>query len=141
MTKFGLAMGVIFLLPLVLFAGKNLADYPLQIQVVESHWHRLRNGTVDGWGRGDIRDGDAIHGFDFTYSYAEPFQRTIGDAHYLAKWKKEPFKLEMLVGVIGAPDKHYTYELKTSLREDVYVPSPGGAVAVSQEEYKARHAK
>jgi hypothetical protein len=145
MRKSVLTVCVFFLFAVSLLAGKNLADYPLQIQVIESHWHRHRYRgieTVDGWGRGDIRDGDSIRGFDFTYESSEPFQRTVGDAHYLAKWKKESLKMEMLVGEIGASDKYQTYDLKTSVREDVYVPGSGGAaVAISQEEYKAKSAK
>jgi hypothetical protein len=42
----------------------------------------------------------------------------------------------MLVGEIGASDKYQTYDLKTSVREDVYVPGPDGAIAISQQEYK-----
>jgi hypothetical protein len=139
MRKFILTAILPVLFATSLLAGKNLADYPLQIQVIESHWHNRRyNGieSVDGWGRGDVRDGDSIRGFDFTYSSAQPFHRTIGDAHYLAKWKKESLRLEMLVGEIGASDKYQTYDLKTSVREDVYVPGPDGAVAISQQEYK-----
>jgi len=90
-----LALVVAFMFPLTLLAGKNLAEYPLQIQVIESHWNRPINGVdrryggVEGWGRGDIRDGDSIHGFDFAYTAAEPFHRTVGDGRYLAKWKKK----------------------------------------------------
>jgi hypothetical protein len=139
MRKFGLAASLSFLFSVSLLAGKNLADYPLQIQVIESHWQRHRyNGieNVDGWGRGDVRDGDSIRGFDFTYSSIEPFHRTVGEAHYLAKWKKESLRMEMLVGEIGSADKYQTFDLKTSLREDVYVPGPDGAVAISQQEYQ-----
>jgi hypothetical protein len=141
MRKVLLTSSLPFVLAIGLFAGKNLADYSLQIQVIESHWHRHRyNGieTVDGWGRANVKDGNSIRAFDFTYSSAQPFQRTIGNAHYLAKWKKESLRMEMLVGEIGASDKYQTYDLKTSVREDVYVPSPGGAIAISQEEYKAK---
>jgi hypothetical protein len=144
MRKVALVVSIAFLLTLSSLAGKNLADYPLQIQVIESHWHRHHhNGmeSVDGWGRADVRDGDSIHGFDFTYESSEPFQRTIGDAHYLAKWKKEQQKMEMVVGEIGSPDKYKTYDLKTSVREEVYVSGSGGAVAVSQQEYKEKWAK
>jgi len=140
MRKLARALCICFLLPALLLAGRNLADYPLQIQVIESHWHR-QHGAVDGFGRGDIRDGDSIRAFDFSYSSVEPFHRTVGDAHYLAKWKKESLKLEMLVGEIGSPDKFVSYDLKTSLRDDVYIPGPDGAVAVSQQEYKDKHAK
>ena len=144
MRRFILAVSVTVLFAITLLTAKDLADYPLQIQVIESHWHRHRYQgieTVDGWGRGDVRDGASIHGFDFTYESSQPFQRTVGDAHYLAKWKKETLKMEMLVGEIGASDKYHTYDLKTSLREDVYVPGSGGAVAVSQQEYKDKWAK
>jgi hypothetical protein len=139
MKRLTMAVGLVLFLSTMLVAGKNLADYPLQIEIVESHWHRHHDGSVDGWGRGNVKDGESIHAFDFTYESAGPFQRTVGDSHYLAKWKKEPLKLEMLVGEIGAPDKYHTYELKTSLRDDVYIPSANGAVAVSQQEYKAKH--
>jgi hypothetical protein len=138
MKKLILAVGLSLLLLTTAFASKNLADYPLQIQIVESHWHRHRDGSVDGWGRGNVRNSESIRAFDFTYESVGPFQRTVGDAHYLAKWKKDGLKLEMIVGEIGAPDKYRTFELKTSLRDDVYVPSPEGAVAVSQDEYKAK---
>ena len=139
MRKFALAVCVPFLLSVTLLAGKNLADYPLQIQVIESHWNRpWRSGPVDGWGRGDVKDGDSIRGFDFSYTSGGPFHRTIGDARYLAKWKKDGLKMEMLVGEIGSTDRFLTYDVKTSLRDDVYVRGHDGAIAISQEEYKAR---
>jgi hypothetical protein len=140
MRRLALAVCISFFLPVLLFAGKNLADYPLQIQIIESHWHRER-GIVNGFGRGDIKDGDSIHAFDFSYISGEPFHRTVGDARYLAKWKKEGLKLELLVGEIGSPDKYISYDLKTSMRDDVYVPGPDGAMAVSQQEYKDKYAK
>lgn len=132
-----LTLALILLLPLTVLAGKNPADYPLQIQVIESHWNR-RYGTVDGWGRGDVADGASIHGFDFSYSSTEPFHRTVGNAHYLAKWKKEGLKMELLVGEIGAPDKFRAYDLKTTVRDDVYIRGHDGAMAISQEEYKVK---
>jgi hypothetical protein len=49
--------------------------------------------------------------------------------------------MELLVGEIGAPDKFHTYDLKTTVRDDVYVRGPDGATAISQAEYKAREAK
>jgi len=142
-----LVLAVSLLFPLTLLAGKNLSDYPLQIQVIESHWNRPTNnvdrrfGGVEGWGRGDIKDGDSVHGFDFSYTSVEPFHRTVGDGHYLAKWKKEGLTMELLVGEIGAPDKFQTYDLKTTVRDEVYVRGSDGARAISQEEYKAGEAK
>jgi hypothetical protein len=142
MRRFALA--VVLLFPLALIAGKNPADYPLQIQVIESHWNRPLNnvdrrfGGVDGWGRGNIKDGDSLRGFDFSYTAAEPFHRTVGGGRYAAKWKKDGTRMELIVGEIGAPDKFLTFDLKTTVRSDVYVRGQDGAVAISQEEYKAR---
>jgi hypothetical protein len=147
MRRVALAVAFPFLLSVALLAGKNPADYPLQIQVIESHWNRpvspvdRRFGTVDGWGRGNIKDSDSIRGFDFSYSSVEPFHRTVGDARYLAKWKKDGLKMELIVGEIGSPDKYRTYDLKTSVREDVYIRGSDGAVAVSQQEYKDKYVK
>ena len=146
MRKFVLTASLPFLFAVSLLAGKNMADYRLQIQVIETHWHwhphrYIGIERVDGWGRGDVRDGDSIRGFDFIYSSAQPLQRTVGDAHYLAKWKKESLRMEMLVGEIGASDKYQTYDLKTSVIEDVYVPGAGGAITISQQEYKDKWAK
>lgn len=146
MRRLLLVLSVLFLFSTILFAGKNLAEYPLQIQVLESHWNRPVNpvdrrfGGVDGWGRGNIKDGDSIRGFDFSYSSTEPFHRTVGNAHYVAKWKKDGVKMELLVGEIGSPDKFHTYDLKTTVLEDVYVRSPEGPTPISQAEYKAREA-
>src|ERR1017187_6174233 len=139
-----LALAVGFLFPLTLIAGKNPADYPLQIQVIESHWNRPINavdrhyGGVEGWGRGNVKDGDSVRGFDFSYAAAEPFHRTIGGGRYLAKRKKAGLKMGLLVGAIGAPDRFQSYDLKTTVRDDVYVRGHDGAVAISQEEFKAR---
>src|SRR5580698_10188687 len=141
MKRLAVAVGLVLFLSTFVLAGKNPADYPLHIQIVESHWHRHRDESVNGWGRGSVIEGDSIHAFDFSYEAVGPFQRTVGDAYYLAKWKKEQLKLEMLIGEIGAPDKLHTYDLKTTMREDVYIPSAQGAVAVSQDEYKAKHSQ
>jgi len=134
--RFATALGVVLFFTTIGTAGKNLADYPLQVSIIEAHWHNHRDGTVNGWGQGDIRDADSIHGFDFAYDAGTPFHRTLGDAHYIGKWKKQSLKLEILVGEIGSVDKFISYELKTTVREDVYVRAPDGALAISQEEYK-----
>jgi hypothetical protein len=140
MRKLAASLSLIFILSVPLLGGKNLADYTLQVQVLKSLWQR-HNGSFEGWGRGVVKDGQNVRGFDFTYGAPEHFMRTIGKAHYLGKWKKEPLKMEILVGEIGSKNKYRTYDLKTSVRDDVYVPGPHGAIAVSQEEYKAKWMK
>jgi len=146
MRKFVLTASLPFLIVVCSLAGKNKADYPLQIQVIETHWHRhvhriIGTEHVDGWGRGNVRDGDSIRGFDFVYSSPQPLQRTDPKAHYLAKWKQESLKMEVLVGKIGASNKYQTYDLETTVIEDVYVPGADGAIPISQEKYKDKWAK
>ena len=140
MRKLIASLTLMFTLSVPSLGGKKLAEYPMQIQIIESFWQR-HNGSFEGWGRGVVKDSQQVHGFDFTYGAPDHFMRTIGNAHYLGKWRKEPLKMEILVGEIGSKDKYRTYELKTTVRDDVYVPGPHGAVAVSQEEYKAKWAK
>ena len=134
----------VLIVALVLFfstfgtAGKKLSDYSLQVEIVESHWHTHRDGNVNGWGQGNVRDGDTIHGFDFEYDSTEPFHRTRGEAYDLGKWKKSTLRMELLVGEVGSVDKYHSYDLRTSMRDEVYVSSPTGAEAISQEEYRSR---
>lgn len=137
MKRWSTALGLILFFATYGVAGKNAADYPLQVQIIESHWHNHRDGTVNGWGQGNVLDGDSIHGFDFEYQANEPFHRTRGNAHFIARWKKASLKMEMLVGQVGSVDKFNSYELRTSMREEVYVPGPNGAEPISQEEYRA----
>jgi len=146
MRKLVLTASLPFLFVVSLLAGKKVADYPLQIQVIETRWHlhvhrRLGIAHVDGWGRGNIRNGDSIRGFDFVYSSPQPLERTFGKVQYLAKWKKEAERMELLVSKNGARDKYQTYDLKTTVIEDVYVPGADGAVPISQEKYKEKWAK
>jgi hypothetical protein len=122
-------------------AGKSLSDYPLAVEIVESHWHNHRDGSVNGWGQGNIREGDSIHGFDFTYEASAPFHRTRGDDHYLGKWKKNSLRMELIVGEIGSVNKYQAYDLHTSMRDEVYVFGPNGAEPISQEEYRAHQSQ
>ena len=116
-------------------AKKNFSDYSLRVEIVESHWHNHRDGTVNGWGQGNIRDGDSIHGFDFEYESDSPFHRTRGSDYYLGKWKKSMLRMELLVGEVGSVDRYHSYDLKTSMRDEVYVHGPNGAEPITQEEY------
>lgn len=138
MKQWATIVGLILFFATFGVAGKNAADYTLRVQIIESHWHNHRDGTVNGWGQGNVMDGDSIHGFDFEYEASAPFHRTRGDAHFIAKWKKPWLKMELLVAEVGSVDKFHSYDLRTSTREEVYVSGPNGAEPISQEEYRAR---
>ena len=114
--------------------------------MIETHWHLHLNRIlgiehVDGWGRGNIREGDSIRGFDFVYSSVQPLERTDPRTHYLAKWKRESLRMEVLVGKIGASNTYQTYDLETTVIEDVYVQGADGAIPISQEKYRDKWAK
>jgi TPR repeat protein len=137
MRKLALSLSLTFLLPVFLVAGKNPADYPLRIQILLVHERHFTNGSNDGYGRGNITDSDSVHGFDFTYSSMEELRVTELDTRYIAKWKKEPVRLELLVEEIGAPGKYHTFDLNTTARDEVYMRERDGIVSITQQQYKA----
>ncbi len=141
MRKFALSFSFAFLFPILLAAGNNPADYPLRIQILHIHW---THNDIDGYrgdGQGDITDGDSIHGFDFSYASFAELRTTDLDARYIAKWKKEPLRLEMLVAEIGEPGRYHKFDVKTTVRDEVYVPVRDGIKIMTQSQYAARTAK
>ena len=106
MRKFALSLSFAFLFPILLAAGNNPADYPLRIQILHVHWTHTEINGYTGDGQGDITDGDSIHGFDFSWASFAELRPTDLDARYIAKWKKESLRLDMLVAEIGEPGKY-----------------------------------
>jgi len=49
--------------------------------------------------------------------------------------------MEVLVGKIGASNTYQTYDLETTVIEDVYVQGADGAIPISQEKYRDKWAK
>ncbi|MGC2696711.1 MAG: hypothetical protein WA738_13075 [Candidatus Angelobacter sp.] len=143
MNRFFLLLVGLLSLPVIVFAGRNLADYPLKVHILQQNWfsHNLRYNEYKATGRGNIWEGDSVHAFDFTYDCSFGLTRTARNQPYLAKWKKPQFRLELLASQIGKNDKYKECELKTSIRQGVYVLGGGGISEMTQADYKTWKAK
>jgi hypothetical protein len=128
----------LFLSPIVVLAGKDPADYPLKVHVLQQNWgsHNVRYNEYRGIGRGNIWEADGVHAFDFTYDCSFPVRRTARNQPYLAKWKKAPTKLAVLAEKIGNEEKFQECDLKTTLHSGVYILANGGITEMSQADYK-----
>jgi hypothetical protein len=131
--------GLALLLPVKASAGKDLADYPLRVEIIRSVWgHNSTPPTpcrssIDaglscpmftGWGVGSVLEGQTIRGFDFKYSCSFALRRTSGASHP-AKWKKPLRRLAVLVARTGKEGKYDECLLATTMQ-------PGAGVVGSQ---------
>ena len=139
--------GLVLALPSHSVAGRNLDEYSLRVRVVQTRWTHYTNARTasprfhspyEGEGRGNIEDGPAVNGFDFSYACSCPVERTIVGTSYPAKWKKAQTQLAVLVPKMGEADKYEECELKASALPGVYVSGPGGVRQISQDEFQAR---
>lgn len=130
-------------LPISLFGGKDPADYPLKVHILQQTWssHNVRYSEYRATGRGNIWEGDSVHGFDFSYSCFFGLTRTARNQPYQAKWKKSQLRLEILASQIGKNEKYHECELKTTVRDGVYIATGVGLNEMSQEDYKLWKAK
>ena len=93
--------------------------YPLRVHliVVKSQGYA---GDYRGFGRGDILAPGGPIGFDYTDSCGSPFMnnRQPGE-FYQARWKKQDYKLEILLQDIGS-SRLSRCELQVSLKQHPY---------------------
>lgn len=143
MRRFSLLAAVLICLSLSSFAGKNPANYPLKVHILQQAWgsHNVRYSEYRATGRGNIWEGDAVHGFDFSYDCSFGVRRTARNQPYWGKWKKPNQRLALLAFDIGKPDKYHECDLKTTVRPGVYILNPGGITEMSQADYKEWKAK
>ena len=136
--KRSLLIAVLLSLSLTAFAAKDPSNYPLKVYIFQVAWgsHNVRYNEYRATGRGNVWEGDAVHGFDFTYDCSFPVRRTARNQPYLAKWKKAQVRLDLLASKIGTNDKYEECQLQTTVRMGVYVVSEGNISEVSQEEFK-----
>jgi PEGA domain-containing protein len=129
--------------PLLLFARKDPANYPLKVHILQQPWasHNLRHGEHRGTGRGNIWEGDSIHAFEFTYECGFPLQKTARNQPYMGKWNKPQLRLAILAPKIGKNDSYQECVMKTTVHPGVYVLGGGGITEMSQEEFKGWRAQ
>lgn len=134
---------LLLFLPLMAFAGKDPSDYPLRVQLMQitpSPQGPIR-GVYQGSGRGNVLEGESIHGFDFSYLCEAQLTTSVAGRAYSAKWKKPQLRIELLAIKLGEKEKFVECDLKTSLHEGVYVTSGGSLGEMSQENFKALRSK
>jgi hypothetical protein len=143
MKRLAFSAVIAICLPAFLFAGKDPADYPLKVHILQQSWssHNVRFSEYRATGRGNIWEGDSVHGFDFTYDCSFGLTRTARNQPYLAKWKKASLRLAVLAGQIGKNEKYHECELKTTIRDGVYIATGNGLNEMSQGDYKAWKAR
>jgi hypothetical protein len=134
---------VLCLFSLSSFAGKDPANYPLKVHILQVAWgsHIPRFNEFRATGRGNVWDGDSVHAFDFTYDCSFPVRRSARNQPYLGKWKKQQVRLDLLEPKIGTKDKYQECELQTTLHSGVYFFGDGNISEISQEDYKKMKAQ
>lgn len=143
MKRLSFLAAVLTVLSLPALAGKNPANYPLKVHILQQAWgsHNVRYNEYRATGRGNIWDGEAVHAFDFSYDCSFGVRRTARNQPYLGKWKKQNERLALLAFDIGKPDKYHECDLKTTVHPGVYVMNAGGIAEMPQAEYKEWKAK
>src|SRR5579864_923759 len=134
---------LLLFLPLLAFAAKDPSDYPLRVQLMQitpAPQGPIR-GVYQGTGRGNVIEGELIHGFDFSYLCEAQLTTSVAGRAYSAKWKKPQLRMELLGNKVGEKEKYVECDLKTSVQEGVYVRSGGSLGEMSQENFKALRSK
>jgi hypothetical protein len=120
--------GLALLFPIEASAAKDLADYPLRIEIVGAaarcvpapgSYLPCPNG-YRGFGPGNVLDGQSVIGFEFEYRCSVGLRPSMVIT-WPGKWKKPQLRLALLVPRTGEVDKYDECELQTKMR-----PQPGG---------------
>ena len=97
-------------------------DFPLHVQIATIRFGGA-TGEYHGYGSGNILEGSTGKGFDYTFECSVPFTASqIAAQSYEARWKKQPFKLELLMGRVGSDHKD-TCTLQIALEPKAFDPA------------------
>jgi hypothetical protein len=125
--------------------SKSIADYPLRIRVYSKNsttfYHDRMEEESKGEGRGDIFEGNSIHGVDFNFSCDEKFKASFGYETYPAKWKKPGQVLTVLLPIFGKSNTYFTCNFNTDVKDFVYNRHNGKMSSEPEARYQAWMAK
>lgn len=143
MKRFRVPVLIFVFMPLLGFAAKDPADYPLKVHILQQEWssHNVYRSEYRATGRGNIWEGDTIHGFDFSYDCSFGLRRTARNQPYLAKWKKPQFRLALLAAQIGKDGKYQECDVQTTVHDGVYILRAGTITEMSQQDFNAMRAR
>lgn len=97
-------------------------DFPLRVHLFSARWGGV-NSSYQGYGSGNLLDAKGLTGFDYTYDCEVPFVQNQGASDlYQARWKTEPYKLEILM-VQAGHDRYDTCTLRLSPRPQAVDPA------------------
>jgi hypothetical protein len=121
--------------------SKNVADYTLRIRIYSKNsttfYHNRIEEESKGEGRGNLFEGDDVHGVDFNFACDEKFKASFGYETYPAKWKKPGQVLTVLLPVFGKANTYFTCNLNTDVKDFVYDRHNGRMTSEPEAKYKA----
>jgi len=125
--------------------SKNIADYTLRLKIYNrdetTFYHARVEEEAKGEGRGDLFDGDDVHGVDFSFACDEKLKASFGYETYPAKWKKPGKVLTVLLPVFGKSSTYFTCNFDTDVKDFVYTRHQGRMGSEPEARYKAWMAK
>lgn len=102
-------------------------DYPMRVQVINSHWHS-RRGYYYGFGHANLiaqQPGrPAKQGMDFDFACGNPVRHTFLPDTYPARYGKNQYEVVVVLPVLGR-DKGSECTLKIEMKDFVYQGGPG----------------
>lgn len=117
-------------------AVKDLSEYPLRVEIVDTEIRSNPYGGAVGSGSGNLLDGDSVRGFDYTFSCDHPFKASQGVGSYAARWKAPESRLIIQTVEIGNTNKKRECELKVTMANVVYKMKDGNLATYSLHQYK-----
>jgi hypothetical protein len=125
--------------------SKNIADYTLRIRVYSkdstTFYHNRIEEESKGEGRGDIFEGDDVHGVDFNFACDEKFKASFGYQTFPARWKKPGRVLTVLLPIFGKSNTYFTCNFNTDVKDFVYNRHDGHMSSEPEARYKLWMAK
>lgn len=80
--------------------------FPLRFHIFAARWGGL-SWRNHGYGSANLLDAAGPRGFDFAYECDSPFiANETPDQNYQARWKKQPYDLEILTSEVGTGKTH-----------------------------------
>jgi len=118
------------------------SHYPLRVRLIDLQWHnhyyRGMLDRIEGFGRGNLTEGDKTQAFDYTFDCNPRPIRSVGDEFYPARWKKPEQTITILESTIGNENSMHDCDLKVSLHDFVYVRENGDLKTVPVAQYQQR---
>jgi hypothetical protein len=136
---------LLFSAPVMKADSKNIADYKLRIRVYSkdstTFYHDRIEEESKGEGRGNLFEGDDVHGVDFNFACDEKFKASFGYETYPARWKKPGQVLTVLLPIFGKSNAYFTCNFNTDVKDFVYKRTNGRMGSEPEAKYKLWMAK